>query len=146
LGHEPDPEARADFGILGYAITSMQHGAYPSAGEILLGADPSSAERAEISLDKLVTGEAAPMFLWHTAEDAYVPTRETYRVAAASTGTRVPHRLMSSRTVPIAWALLMVRAKWRSGPRSPKTGSGACPDRPIHTPKGARWPTAGSIS
>lgn len=91
--------------------TGAQHGAYPSAGEILLGSDPSSAERAAISLDKLVTGEAPPMFLWHTAEDAYVPTTETYRVAAALTGARVPHTTHVLAHGPIAWALLMVRAK-----------------------------------
>jgi acetyl esterase/lipase len=74
---------RIDFAILGYPIVSMEHNVYPSAGETLLGPDPSPLLRAQTSLDRLVTAAAPPLFMWHTAEDANVTVAETYRLATA---------------------------------------------------------------
>jgi acetyl esterase/lipase len=38
-----------------------------------------------------VTPEAPPFFVWHTAEDPYVPPEHTYSLAAALTANQVPH-------------------------------------------------------
>jgi dipeptidyl aminopeptidase/acylaminoacyl peptidase len=57
----------------------------------LLGPDASDEQRAETSLDKVVSAVAPPMFLWHTAEDAYVPVSETYLLAGALTRAGVAH-------------------------------------------------------
>ncbi|MFB6878303.1 prolyl oligopeptidase family serine peptidase [Streptomyces sp. NPDC056323] len=43
------------------------------------------------SLDSLVTREAPPFFLWHTAEDVYVPPEHTYRLASVLAAHEVPH-------------------------------------------------------
>jgi len=80
-----------NFAVLGYAITSMETETYRPSRLILLGEDASAPLRRATSLDALVTPEAPPFFIWHTAEDPYVPPEHTYRLAAALTANRVPH-------------------------------------------------------
>ena len=45
-------------------------------------------------LDALVTPAAPPFFIWHTAEDIYVPPEHTYRLAAALAANNVPHTVL----------------------------------------------------
>jgi acetyl esterase/lipase len=89
------PGAAADqtvqFAVLGYAITSMQTETYRPARVILLGQDASSHLRRSTSLDALVTPQSPPFFVWHTAEDPYVPPEHTYRLASALAASQVPH-------------------------------------------------------
>lgn len=80
-----------DFAVLGYAITSMQTESYRPARLILLGSDATPELRRDTSLDALVTPSSPPFFLWHTAEDVYVPPEHTYRLAAPLAAHRVPH-------------------------------------------------------
>src|SRR6476619_3068708 len=47
--------------------------------------------RRAISLDALVTTDAPPFFIWHTAEDPYVPVEHTYRRAVSLAAQGVPH-------------------------------------------------------
>lgn len=84
-------EQRVQFAILGYSITSMQTETYRPARLILLGADAPRELRRATSLDALVTPESPPFFLWHTAEDPYVPPEHTYRLAASLARDGVPH-------------------------------------------------------
>ncbi|HEX4009951.1 MAG TPA: prolyl oligopeptidase family serine peptidase [Solirubrobacteraceae bacterium] len=86
-----DPDQVADFAVLGYAITSMETETYRPARVILLGDDATPELRRATSLDALVTESSPPFFLWHTAEDAYVPPEHTYRLAASLAVHRVPH-------------------------------------------------------
>jgi acetyl esterase/lipase len=79
------------FAVLGYAITSMETETYRPAQLILLGEDASPALRRSTSLDALVTPAAPPFFVWHTAEDPYVPPEHTYRLATALAANQVPH-------------------------------------------------------
>jgi acetyl esterase/lipase len=87
----PGADAAVDFAVLGYAITSMETETYRPARLILLGEDATPELRRATSLDALVTPSAPPLFLWHTAEDIYVPVEHTYRLAAALADSRVPH-------------------------------------------------------
>jgi acetyl esterase/lipase len=80
-----------DFAVLGYAITSMETEAYRPARLILLGADAKPELRRATSLDALVTPSSPPFFVWHTAEDVYVPPEHTYRLAASLAANGVPH-------------------------------------------------------
>jgi acetyl esterase/lipase len=80
-----------DFAVLGYAITTMETETYRPARLILLGEDATADLRRATSLDALVTDSSPPFFLWHTAEDAYVPPEHTYRLAASLATHRVPH-------------------------------------------------------
>lgn len=86
-----DAHESVDFVVLGYAITSMETETYRPARLILLGEDALPQLRRETSLDALVTPAAPPFFLWHTAEDIYVPPEHTYRLAAALAANNVPH-------------------------------------------------------
>jgi acetyl esterase/lipase len=80
-----------DFAVLGYAITSMETETYRPARLILLGEDATPGLRHATSLDALVTGSSPPFFLWHTAEDIYVPPEHTYRLAGSLAAYCVPH-------------------------------------------------------
>jgi len=80
-----------DFAVLGYAITSMEMETYRPARVILLGEDATPELRRTTSLDALVTRSSPPFFLWHTAEDAYVPPEHTYRLAASLARHDVSH-------------------------------------------------------
>jgi predicted esterase len=79
------------FAVLGYAITSMETETYRPARLILLGEDASPRLRRSTSLDALVTPQSPPFFVWHTAEDAYVPPEHTYRFASALAAGQVAH-------------------------------------------------------
>jgi len=85
------PEQTVQFAVLGYAITSMETETYRPARLILLGEDASPQRRRATSLDSLVTPASPPFFVWHTAEDPYVPPEHTYRFAAALAASQVPH-------------------------------------------------------
>jgi dipeptidyl aminopeptidase/acylaminoacyl peptidase len=58
---------------------------------ILLGDDATSEQRRATSLDALVTAASPPFFLWHTAEDPYVPPEHTYRLARSLAAHGVAH-------------------------------------------------------
>src|SRR5271169_5320707 len=85
------PDQTVQFAVLGYAITSMETETYRPARLILLGEDASPQLRRSTSLDALVTPASPPFFVWHTAEDPYVPPEHTYRLAAALAASGVPH-------------------------------------------------------
>jgi acetyl esterase/lipase len=80
-----------DFAVLGYAITSMETDTYRPARLILLGEDATPELRRATSLDRLATRSSPPFFLWHTAEDIYVPPEHTYRLAGSLAAHGVPH-------------------------------------------------------
>ena len=86
-----DLSEAVDFAVLGYAITSMETETYRPARLILLGEDATPELRRSTSLDALVTDSSPPFFMWHTAEDAYVPPEHTYRLARSLAANGVPH-------------------------------------------------------
>jgi acetyl esterase/lipase len=83
LSDASSPDTRIDLAVLGYAITSMETETYRPARLVLLGEDAPPELRRATSLDALVTAAAPPFFVWHTAEDPYVPVEHSYRLAAA---------------------------------------------------------------
>jgi acetyl esterase/lipase len=91
LADDADADEAVDFAVLGYAITSMETETYRPARLILLGEDATPELRRAKSLNALVTRSSPPFFLWHTAEDAYVPPEHTYRLAASLAAHDVPH-------------------------------------------------------
>lgn len=86
-----DPRDAVHFAVLGYSITSMETETYRPSRLILLGENASPAQRRATSLDALVSASAPPFFIWHTAEDIYVPPEHTYRLASALAAHEVPH-------------------------------------------------------
>jgi acetyl esterase/lipase len=86
-----DPRETVDFAALGYPITSMETETYRPARVILLGEDATAELRRATSLDALVTPSSPPFFVWHTAEDTYVPPEHTYRLAASLAANSIRH-------------------------------------------------------
>ena len=85
---DPNPELarysnRPDAAILGYAV--LDFGEYAHAGTVLalLGEQPGQTERDYMSPCKNVTKDTPPCFIWHTAQDEYVPVEGSYRFAEA---------------------------------------------------------------
>jgi acetyl esterase/lipase len=91
LASDAGPYEHVDFAVLGYAITSMETETYRPARLVLLGEDASPELRRATSLDAMVTQSAPPFFIWHTAEDAYVPPEHTYRLARVLSVNHIPH-------------------------------------------------------
>jgi len=85
------PDQAVQFAVLGYAVTSMETETYRPSQLILLGPDASPGLRRSTSLDALVTPASPPFFVWHTAEDAFVPPEHAYRLASALAASGVPH-------------------------------------------------------
>jgi acetyl esterase/lipase len=86
-----DDGESVDFVVIGYPITSMETETYRPARVILLGEHAAPQLRRETSLDALVTTSAPPFFIWHTAEDIYVPPEHTYRLSRALAAKEVAH-------------------------------------------------------
>jgi acetyl esterase/lipase len=59
----------------------------------LLGEDPPEHMRRYVELDKHVTSDNPPTFLWHTAEDTTVPVEQSILFADALSRAQVPTAL-----------------------------------------------------
>jgi acetyl esterase/lipase len=116
LADGANAEEAADFAVLCYAITSMETETYRPARLILLGEDATPELRRATSLDALVTASSPPFFLWHTAEDEYVPVEHTYRLATSLAAHGVPHAVHVFAHGPHSLGLAMdagATAAWR---------------------------------
>lgn len=92
-GHAALAGDDVDLAILGYPVVSMLLETHKGSRENLLGAAATPAERAETSLDLLVTASAPPFFVWHTADDAVVPVQHSYLLGMALAANSVRHEL-----------------------------------------------------
>lgn len=87
------PEERVDLAILCYPVVSMMLESHRGSRENLIGLDASAELRAATSVDLLVTPDAPPFFVWHTAEDAAVPVQHAYLLGMALAAAGVRHAL-----------------------------------------------------
>ena len=124
LAPSSDERETVGFVVMGYAITSMETETYRPSQIILLGEHATPQARRETSLDALVTPSAPPFFIWHTAEDIYVPPEHTYRFAQALAANDVAAQpCTSSRTDPTASGSPAAPATRRSGRHWRRRGS-----------------------
>ena len=86
-------EERVDLAILCYPVVSMMLPTHQVSRETLLGPDATPAQRAATSVDLLVTPDAPPFFVWHTAEDPVVPVQHSYLLGMALAAAGVRHAL-----------------------------------------------------
>lgn len=84
---------RVDLAILCYPVVSMQLPTHADSRRQLIGLDASAELRAVTSLDRLVTRDAPPFFVWHTAEDVSVPVQHSYLLATALADNGISHAL-----------------------------------------------------
>jgi len=83
--------ARPDFLVLMYpVITLTGPAAHAGSREALLGAHPSAADLALLSVEKHVTSATPPTLLIHTQEDRTVPVENSILFYQALVAARVP--------------------------------------------------------
>lgn len=76
--------SRPDFGVLCYAVISMEDGVTHSGSKRnLLGATPDPALVELLSNEKQVTKDTPPCFVWSTGEDKAVPVENSLRFISA---------------------------------------------------------------
>jgi len=92
-GHAALTTPGVDFVILGYPVVSMVLDTHRGSRVTLIGAHATESERAEVSLEKLVTASSPPFFVWHTADDAAVPVEHAYLLGQALAAKGVKHAL-----------------------------------------------------
>ena len=92
---DPDPKyapisARPDAAVLGYPVITSGEYAHKDSFTALLGADAGEKELEYMSLEKHVTDDMPPCFLWQTASDDSVPVENSYLFAMACRKAGVP--------------------------------------------------------
>lgn len=92
---DPDPKysslsARPDAAVLGYPVITSGKYAHRDSFTALLGADAPDRELDYMSLEKHVTDDMPPCFLWQTATDDSVPVENSYLFAMACRKAGVP--------------------------------------------------------
>lgn len=76
--------SRPDFGVLCYAVISMEDGVtHGGSKRNLLGADPDPKLVELLSNEKQVTKETPPCFVWSTGDDKAVPVENSLRFVLA---------------------------------------------------------------
>lgn len=83
---------RPDFAILAYPVVSFTTPSHTGSREQLIGLRAWPRVRRSVSLERLVTPESPPMFVWSTTDDTSVPIDEhTYPLGAALVRAGVAH-------------------------------------------------------
>ena len=86
--------------ILSYPVISSGKYSHGSSFEALLGKDASAAELEYFSLEKQVSEDTPPCFLWQTKTDELVPVMNSYLFAGALFGyTNIAEQVKKARTV-----------------------------------------------
>jgi acetyl esterase/lipase len=85
--------ARPDLLVLCYPVITFGEHRHEGSMLNLLGDDPSDEARQALSVERCVTAETPPTFLWHTAEDGSVPVQNSLLFAKALARNDVPFAL-----------------------------------------------------
>ena len=81
---------RPDGAILSYPVITAGEFAHRDSFTALLGDGAAEEELAYMSLEKQVTADTPPMFLWQTVTDEIVPVENSYLMAMALKKAGVP--------------------------------------------------------
>lgn len=82
---------RPDAAVLAYPVIASGKYTHGDSMKALLGEDPDRNEREYMSLEKYVTPQTPPAFLWQTVTDCTVPVENSYLFAAACRKNGVPY-------------------------------------------------------
>ena len=85
--------ARPDAAILSYPVITSGPFAHRGSIECLAGKDADAETLEYWSLEKQVTEDTPPCFLWHTATDGSVPVENSEMFAAALRAHNVPYAM-----------------------------------------------------
>ena len=83
---------RPDFAVLCYPVVSMTKFAHVGSRIALMG-EVSDETAEQLSLNKRITENTPPMFIWHTAEDGAVPVENSLMLAGALSANKIPFEL-----------------------------------------------------
>ena len=86
-----DRNVRPDAVTLSYAVLTTGSSSHGGTADVISGGDP--ALRAALSLEKRVTADSVPAFIWHTLADAAVPVENALLMAEAYRRAGVPFEL-----------------------------------------------------
>lgn len=87
-------QAKPNALILCYPVITSGAFAHTGSFEALLGENYGNPEQMEaLSLEKQVTPDMPPCFLWHTADDSTVPVQNSLLFASALSVHRIPYEL-----------------------------------------------------
>ena len=81
---------RPDGAILSYPVITSGEYAHRDSFTALLGENAAEEELAYMSLEKQVTDQTPPVFLWQTATDETVPVENSYLMAMALKKAGIP--------------------------------------------------------
>lgn len=94
VGDDIDTQSnRPDALILGYPVISSGEFRHQGSFKNLLGEDASEEQIEFMSLEKHVSANTPPSFLWHTAEDAGVPAENSMLFAQSLSKHNIPYEL-----------------------------------------------------
>lgn len=82
---------RPDAVILCYAVLTTGVGSHGPTAHVISGGDKALRER--LSLERRITADSSPAFIWHTVEDEAVPVENSLLYAAACREHGVPFEL-----------------------------------------------------
>ncbi len=83
--------SRPDFGVLCYAVVSMEDGVTHGGSKTnLLGKEPDSKLVELLSNEKQVTKETPPCFVWTTGEDSAVVPENSFRFVQSLRANKIP--------------------------------------------------------
>ena len=96
---------RPDGTILCYPVITTGEYTHIYSIQALLGKNPSKEELDYFSLEKQVTADTPPCFLWQTLEDSLVPVENTYLFAKALKEKGIPAILLLTELLTICCTL-----------------------------------------
>lgn len=91
MGGECDWKPNAQ--VLSYPVVTMGDLTHKGSRLALLGENPSEELLEKLSLEKSVSADTVPTFLWHTMEDVVVPVENSINYAMALRKNGVPFEL-----------------------------------------------------
>lgn len=81
---------RPDGAVLCYPVITSGEKRHDGSIVNIIGADRPADKAELVSLEKQVTADVPPVFLWHTADDGCVPIENTLLFAAALAENKIP--------------------------------------------------------
>ena len=87
--HTEPQTLRPDAMGLGYAVLTTGVNAHAASFRNLLGERATSNERDALSLERLVSADTPPAFMWHTFDDAVVPVENALLFTQAMRNAQV---------------------------------------------------------
>ena len=115
---DPDPAFQAvsnrpDALILSYPVITSGEFTHIYSIQALIGQEPTDAELEYFSLEKQVTEDTPPCFIWQTVEDDLVPVENSMMFAQACRRAGVPYAYYAFPHGP--HGLSVYNPDWRSG-------------------------------